>query len=84
MSSPENRDWAVFMFLGAILGVIVGAITVGAMVWSIGFKSGERQGQCDEACLPMRLVAFLEDGACRCEHDDIVRPKSKAAEAPLR
>lgn len=84
MSHPENRDWAAFMMLGVLFGGVVGAITAGAMAWTQGFKSGERQGQCDEACLPMRLVAVLEDGACRCEHDDIVRPKSKAAQEPRR
>lgn len=84
MAPPKNEDWLAFTILGAFAGLIAGGLIGAAIAWERGFVAGERQGQCDEECQPLQLVAVLQDGACRCDHDDIVRPKSKPAKEPLR
>ena len=81
MSGPSysNTDAAIFVTLGGIGGAVVGAVIAAVLAGQAGHRAGTAHGQCLEACLPDALVQTLDDNTCRCDHDRLVRPRSKPA-----
>ena len=79
MKDPNNRNAGAFVLMGMLAGGVLIGSFAGIYAWGSGYDAGTPHGQCLEACLPDVLVQTLSDNTCRCDHDRLVRPRSKAA-----